>query len=272
MGYLTASVQLIQYAIKGRKWDYMTIHRPSLARLPSSVTIPLLAGHMKKNPACPPEMQIILIHNYDKTSLAEKSLNYLGINNYVVLRPETHGPWRHSIKLVTLKKFLESKQNRGEYILYLDSADVVLRVAPQAILTYFQEQNCDLLFSRTAFDVGYECMEEVKEWSRDAALKSGCSVPHLNAGVFIGKSDFLWEVIDNSLKYITDNDLTPAELSDLIRQGQLCGRLPDFPKGIGDDQVILRYLYPQFYPRMKIDYHGKLSLRSTVSLFGKWFL
>jgi hypothetical protein len=119
----------------------------------------------------PPEIQIILIHNYDKISLAEKSLKYLGINNYTLLRPKIDGPWRHSAKLVTLKKFLESKKHGFKYILYLDSADVILRDDPRNVLTYFQEQNCDLLFSRTAFDVGYECMEEIKAWTEDVAKK-----------------------------------------------------------------------------------------------------
>lgn len=272
MGYITATVQLIQYAIKGKKWDYLTVHRPSLARLPSSVTIPLLVGHLKKNLECPSDLQIILIHNYDQIPVAEKSLKYLGINNYIVLTPQINGPWRHSAKLVTLKKFLESQQHKFKYILYLDSADVILRETPQNIITYFKEQNCDLLFSRTAFDVGYECMEEVKAWTVDVAKKLGCSVPHLNSGVYIGNVDFLKKVLESALTYITNNDIISAGLQDIINRGQLCEHLPDFPKGVGDDQIILRYLYPKFYPRMKVDYKGKLSLRSTVSLFDKWFL
>lgn len=114
MGYLTAFGQLVQYAVKGRKWNYMSIHRPSLARLPSSITIPLLSGHLKRKLVCPSEIQIILIHNYDGISLAEKSLRYLGIDNYLVLKPEKSGPWRNTDKLVILKKYLESEKCRSE--------------------------------------------------------------------------------------------------------------------------------------------------------------
>ncbi len=272
MGYFTACGQLIQYAVKGRKWDYMTIHRPSLARLPSFITIPLLAGHMKRNLVCPPEMRIILIYNYDKMPVAEKSLKYLGITNYTVLKPQIDGPWRQSVKLVTLKKFLESKKHEFKYILYLDSADAVLRADPKSVLTYFQAQNCELLFSRTAFDAGYECMEAVRTWAMDVAETYGCLIPHLNSGVYIGTVDFLDKVLESALAYVTDNDLTSAGLSKLMRRGLPCGELPNFPNGIGDDQIILRYLYPRFYPRMKIDYPGRLSLRSTVSIRGKWFV
>lgn len=270
MGYITAFGQLIQYAVKGRKWDYMVIHRPSLARLPSSLTIPLLAGHVKGKLECPSEIQIVLIHNYDKMSLAEKSLRYVGINNYTVLKPEINGPWRNAEKLVILKKFLESKTSGSKYILYLDSSDVILRDEPRKALTYLREQKCDLLFSKTAFSAGYECMREVEAWTSNVAEKYGHSSSHLNSGVYIGTVDFLLEVLDSALEFVTNNDLTPKESWDLLQHGRLCEHLPDFPKAVGSDQMIMRYLYRQFYPRMKIDYPGKLALRSTMSVFNKW--
>jgi len=270
MGYITAFGQLTQYAVKGRKWNYMAIHRPSLARLPSIMTIPLLAGHMKGKLKCPPEIQIVLIHNYNKIPLAEKSLRYVGINNYVVLKPEINGPWRNTEKLVILKKFLESETSRSKYILYLDSSDVILRNDPQNALTYLREQNCDLLFSKTAFSAGYECMREVEAWTNNVAEKHLHSSSHINSGVYIGTVDFLLEVLDRALEFVTHYDLTPEESWDFIQQGLLCERLPDFPKGVGCDQIIMRYLYPQFYPKMKIDYQGRLALRSTISIFNKW--
>ena len=211
-----------------------------------------------------------MIHNYDKISLAEKSLRYVGINNYVVLKPEINGPWRNSEKLVTLKKFLESKTHKFKYIFYLDSADVILRDNPRKTLTYLQEQNCDLLFSKTAFSAGYDCMKDRETWTCNVAEKHGHSSSYLNSGVYIGTVDFLLEVLESALEFVTNNDLTPREAWELLQHGRLCERLPDFPKGVGSDQMIMRYLYPKFYPRMKIDYQGRLALRSTISIFNKW--
>ena len=84
---------------------------------------------------------------------------------------------------------------------------------------------------------------------------------YINSGVFAARPLFLREVLEAAMTYITENDLTGKVYGELRRQGSLCERLPDFPKGCGSDQAIFRFLHPQFYPRMKIDYHGRLALR-----------
>ena len=43
------------------------------------------------------------------------------------------------------------------------------------------------------------------------------------------------------------------------QMGKLCEALPDFPKGVGCDQAIIRFMHPKFYPRVKIDYQDQLA-------------
>ncbi len=63
------------------------------------------------------------------------------------------------------------------------------------------------------------------------------------------------------MAYVTETDLPGSEYKRLKDSGTVGEHLPEFPKGCGCDQTILRYLHPQFYPRMKIDYQGRLALR-----------
>jgi hypothetical protein len=63
---------------------------------------------------------------------------------------------------------------------------------------------------------------------------------------------------------ITDNDITEEKYRQLgygVYNMELCERLPEFPKGC-QDQDILRYIHPQFYPDMKIDYDNELAFRN----------
>jgi hypothetical protein len=244
-----------------REWEYLCIHKRSLTKRPSFLVLPLLCGHVKGKLRCPSEITILLIHNHKKEPIMEKSLRYVGIENFVVLRMEFSGSWHNTLKILELKKFLDSDGCKTEYILYFDSDDVVLRDEPEKAIRYLQEEDCDLLLSNTPFRAGYECMPHIKEWTDQIANKNGYGQIYINTGVFIAKTSFLREVMDSAIEYITEHDLSPEEYRDLRRKGSVRERLPSFPKGVGSDQVILRYLHPHFYPRMKIDYKGRLALR-----------
>ena len=191
----------------------------------------------------------------------EKSLRYVGIENFVVLKVEFNGSWVHTIKFLELKKFLDSNRCKTEYILYFDSDDAVLRDEPEKAIRYLQEEDCELLFSSTHWEGGYACMPHIKEWTDQIADKNGHDRLYINTGVYIAKTSFLREVIDSAIEYVTEHDLSREEYAELHQKGGLCERLPSFPKGVGCDQIILRYLHPNFYPRMKIDYKGRLALR-----------
>ncbi|MHC4268239.1 MAG: hypothetical protein ACYSTS_07205 [Planctomycetota bacterium] len=244
------------------KWSCPVIHIRKLTNLPAFIALPLLCGRSKKKLRCPADLTILIIHNYEEEPIMEKSLHYVGIENFVVMKPEFEEAWRMVIKLIELKKFLDSGSCKTKYILYCDSDDAVLRDDPGKAIKFLQEEDCDLLLSNsTTWSAGYECMPEIQKWADQNARENGRRHCYINAGVFIGKTEFLREVVDLTMEYITDHDLSSEEYWGLLEDGSLCERMPEFPKGVGCDQEILRYLHPQLYPRMKIDYKDKLAIR-----------
>jgi hypothetical protein len=240
-------------------WNYLVIHRHKLTRNHPSLVIPLLCGPAKKKLTCPPELNIVLVNNYQHLSLMELSLRYVGIENYTVLK--VNGPWRQSYKLKAIFDYLANNSKKTEYLLYCDSNDAVLRDNPQKAIQYLNEENCDLLFSRTKFKGGYECLPQIKAWADQIARGKGSPGWYLNSGVYIGRTNFLRQILEIALNYITEQDLSREEYRQLRLSGKLCERLPEFPRGCGSDQAIFRFLHPQFYPRIKVDYSGRLALR-----------
>ncbi len=246
---------------KRSKWTCPIIHIRKLTKLPPVISLPLLCGRSKGKLTCPDNLTILLIHNYKREPIIEKSLRYVGIDNFVVMRPDFKGPWFHAIKMLELKKFLDSNACKTEYLLFSDSDDAVLRDDPAKAIQFLQEENCDLLFSNTNWDGAYDGMPDVRKWADKNARESGRTHCYLNSGVYIGRTEFLREVVNSVVEYITDNNLTMVEYWDLCDNVISYERLPEFPRGVGSCQVILRYLHPRFYPRMKIDYKDRLAIR-----------
>ena len=252
---------LIWACSKRHKWHHPVIHRRKLTKNPPSLILPLLCGHVKGKLSCPPELTILLVHNYEYEPIMEKSLRYVGIENFTVLRPPINGPWVHTVKVSAILNYLKSGACKTEYVLYFDSNDAILRDDPKKAIGYLREENCELLLSKTKSKSIYQYMPQVKAWTDHIAKENGHPGWYINAGVFVARTSFLSEVLEAVMAYITDDDLPDKVLNQLIQNGGLEKRCPEFPKGCGSDQTILRYLHPQFYPRMKIDYQGRLALR-----------
>ena len=244
-----------------RQWDHVVIHRQSVAQLPKRAAVAMICGPVKGKLHCPPQLTIVLIHDYRRPPLMEMSLRYVGINNYQVIKPAAGGPWRGSKKILAMLDYLRGGGDSSEYILYCDSTDALLRDDPAKAITCLHGQQCDLLFSNTRFSCGYECMPQVKAWADQQAREQGHGGLYINSGVYIGRTAFVRQVFEAAEPFVTDHDLTRQDYQRCYREGTLAARLAEFPKGIGSDQVIMRYLHPQFYPRMKIDYAGRLALR-----------
>ena len=105
-------------------------------------------------------------------------------------------------------------------------------------------------------------MPEMKEWTDRIAKESGYGERYLNAGVFVGKTSFLREVMEAAMEYVTEDAISRREYEEMLQKEGARENLPPFPKGMRSDQLILRYLHRQFYPRMKIDYKNRLALRT----------
>ena len=192
----------------------------------------------------------------------EKSLRYVGIENFVALKVDPSIPWNNTQKIKELKEFLDSDRCKTDYILYFDSVDALLRDDPKKAIDYLQEEDCELLFSSTSYQGGYELMPEMRAWTDSIAKKDGYGERYLNSGVYVAKTSFLQEFIDSAMEYVTEDPISRQKYRELLESEDACVNLHPFPKGIASDQQIFRYLHRQFYPRMKIDYKNRLALRS----------
>ena len=101
----------------------------------------------------------------------------------MALKPKLNRPWYNAVKLETILNYLKSGSCKTEYIMFCDSDDAILRNDPKKAIQFLQEENCDLLFSRTKCKVGYECMPQVKAWADQIAQEQGAPGWYLNSGV-----------------------------------------------------------------------------------------
>lgn len=211
----------------------------------------------------PNNLEILLIRTNKEKSVAEKSLDYLGLNNYTVIQKEIpEGSWRSAFKIEWLEEYLLSNSNlKKKYVLYIDSYDSIIQNDPLIAIKLLKENKCKVLFSNTLFDGGSDCMPEQLQWAKDIAPKSAYPSIFLNAGVFIGEWDFLLKVIKYVKKFFTYDNLTREQYVRLRNKGTLRSSLKEFPKGVGSDQVIFRYIHQKFFPEMKIDYTSTLAIR-----------
>ena len=250
-----------QLLILRRERTSVLVHERKYTKLPPRIAIPLLCKHVKGRLRCPPELTILLIHNYEQEPIMQQSLRYAGINNYVALKPTSEDPWRNTLKLTELNTYLASDACQTEYVLYCDSDDVIIRDDSSKTIECLQQHDCQMLLSCTRAISPYDQMPEIQAWTDALAAQVGAEGLYLNAGVYIARTAFLKELVARALDYVTEHDLSREEYRKFQAAKRLGEVLPKFPKGIGSDQAILRYLHPEFYPRMKIDYQSRLATR-----------
>lgn len=110
-------------------------------------------------------------------------------------------------------------------------------------IRYLEEENCDLLVSCTKFiGRGYKYLPRAKVWADKVAKEQGYPGRYLNAGVFVGRRDFLLDVIETALAYSMDyyNPAKHVAFGDSDGPSEWYSA---FSKGCTSDQIILRYLY-----------------------------
>ena len=184
---------------------------------------------------------------YEDISILEKNMEYLGLD-LVVLR-DARLPWRNTFKFEMLNNYL--KDCPTEYFMCLDAIDVIWVDEPQKVMDIFKSFDCDALFMSTHSTDGYNCMPEVKQWVETINI----SGRYLNSGVYIGKTSFVREMVEEAMKYAVPPGVTMDEYKDYLDS-----KPKDYPKG-SQDQDIFRYIEQKFYPRMRVDYQNKIAFR-----------
>jgi len=198
----------------------------------------------------PDNLAILLLHNRDYKTIAEQSLDYLGIAGYSVIHPHLpRGVWRHSVKITAALDF--ARNCAEEYILYIDSDDAILIGDPHRAIELLHDSGGEMLFSTTTF-TEYQLMPELEGWFRQMADDAGWSHAqnvNLNSGVYVARRELLIEFLEAAAGYVTDNDLSGKE----FRMKRQARTMSGFPLGCGSDQLIFRFLYPRFAENLGLD-------------------
>ena len=94
------------------------------------------------------------LKGYEDKSILESSLEYLGIDNLVVLR-DGRLPWRNTFKFEMIHNYLNSGKCSTEYFMCCDAIDVIFKDDPQKVIDIFESFDCDALFMSTNSLDGY---------------------------------------------------------------------------------------------------------------------
>lgn len=213
----------------------------------------------------PRNLTIITCHNYKNIPLFEKCLRLHMILDYVVLF-EKRNPWKGTYKIENIYHFLTKKYKsmgvrKTPYVLYCDASDVIIKKDLFKVMDAFESLECDLVFGSTMSGRGWSRKSKVWEWNHVIAKKRN---RYLNAGVCMGKWDFMTEVFEEAIKYIDiDNRIVEREVLDRygIEASEVEKHYPD-PYERNSDQDILRAIHPLFWPDMSIDYFNDLIYRN----------
>ena len=191
------------------------------------------------------------LQGYNEITIFEQSLNYLGIDDYVVLSKKMDASkWRCSHKINWVLDYLNSDKCETELILCCDAIDVIFTDDLQRVVNIFESFECDLLFMSTKDNNGYHFMPDVLEFVNDTHPNR-----YLNAGVWIGKVDFVKDFLKTASQFVGENDVTFAEYGEWLTKPN-----PNYPAG-GYDQDIFRFLEPKFYPQLKVDHENLMAYR-----------
>jgi len=202
---------------------------------------------------------------HDKKLLLEQNADFLGINIINICKelPFTQtvdGKWRHVLKPLWIYELIRDKKINTEYVMFCDAPDVVFLDNPEKSIDILKEYNAKLLFNCTRFRGGYACMEDKLKWS-ESIWGPNC---YLNSGLYIGETEFLYKLLQETVKYFTPDAISKVENLQLGEglpgNDAYCKRLPNFPLG-ADCQIIYRYLHDKFYPDMQLDYNNKLTMK-----------
>jgi|TARA_Y100000296_G_scaffold46740_1_gene53579 hypothetical protein len=224
-------------------FEHLIMNGPVEFQMPEDLTIATC-----RNEGSLEDRIIPHLSGYEEQSILERNMEYLGLD-LVVLR-DARLPWRNTFKFEMLNDYL--KDCPTEYFMCLDAIDVIWVDEPQKVMDIFKSFDCDVLFMSTHSTDGYNCMPEVKQWVETINV----SGRYLNSGVYIGKTSFVKEMVGDAMKYAIPHGVTMGGYREYLKS-----QPEDYPKG-SQDQDIFRYLEPDFYPRLRVDYDNLMVYRS----------
>ena len=192
----------------------------------------------------------------DKTWL-ENSCDLQGVNHVSLTMNTTSDKTAYASKIKYFYDYLVNCDY--EYAMVSDATDCILLKNPDDAPKLLDEYDCDILYG-----VG-KCndWESFTMPDRDVFNKTLYGNIKLNSGVCIARTSTLLELYKRVIHYMDDS--IPAQTYREVyrkRNGYKNWsneQLLEFPNGVGCDQVIIKYLIKDFYPKFKLDIDGKLT-------------
>ena len=176
------------------------------------------------------------------TSLAERETNiektFKFFNVPYVMRGRGTPNWANTMKAGLLAEYLPNITSK--YTMGIDSHDVFLLKDANGIIDTFESKfDCDMLFNGEL--VSYPENNELAEFEK--SIYGHSPFRYLNSGVWIAKTEFLKEVINDILQFRSSR-----------------------PRS---DQEIYRKLHKKYYPRVQVDSKCEL-FQCTCSALKKY--
>jgi len=200
----------------------------------------------------PVDLDIVLCTTRASKQYTENILEYLGIDDFVVLGRHLED-WKHIYKLKLIVDHIK-RNPQPELLLHLDAPDVLVNGDLQTAVDCFHSDfECDLLFGAEknsapgSKTVGGILPSEVEFISRIEAFEEAsyqAPLQYLNAGCFIGRKKYILDVFSEALH--------------TRKQLQLNSRLGYGGYLYDDDQLVLREFHRRHYPRIQIDHGNRI--------------
>lgn len=169
----------------------------------------------------PAELAIVTASNYARPTIAELSLKHIGITDYSVVGKNILN-WENRLKIDLILDF--ARKAKEEYILFMDGSDAVINDNPDLILEWFLSvPNAEIIFNGDKVN-----WPELTEAAAFESAAYGGQYPHLNSGVFIGKT------------------------KTIIRFFEECKTMADQKKYV-DDQDVIRRRQRDWHPAVQVD-------------------
>jgi len=200
------------------------------------------------------DLTIITINTYPskKRGILEESLDKLEVP-YVVLGKGLKD-WKNIYKIRLYREIMNSIHT--PYVMGLDNYDMLMLRDPQEAVEKFKIMDCDILFNgeiqfypRCGFNEQTKKLYITKEWEEFQSGIAKTSWAYLNAGAWIAKTEFYRKFI---------NECSTRNSEFLIRSGRLPEDAGYHQKLTESEQVIMHWVFKDFYPRAQIDYENSI--------------
>jgi len=214
------------------------------------------------------ELTIITWNSTGVKGYCEESLEKLGVD-YLVVGKDVKN-WLNVNKFTAVLEIIDSLTT--PYVMALDSFDVIVLRDPYEAVDKFKKMDCDMLFNgEKNYYPEYGLMatgnyEITDKWKDHEIRLAKSEWGFLNSGAFIVKTKFYKEFL---LKCLERYDTLKNNAQSLpLPKDPVYKKYPDY-KIRNSDQLIVHWMFYDYYPRIKIDYKMEIFFNTVHTSLSK---